>query len=628
MEFPKNGSVVIVDDQIKDVEELMVALSKQNVPTYYFSGKHKYLHRELNNIKVIFLDINFEHGTASNTTTTVDNLVNIVAKLINENANDYIIVTWSTVTQSYDHLLKERLQKAYENKEKYTNHPEMMVHRLPKHIFSINKSDMKTGGGDFDLNKINSAINDLMPQNDIMKLTTHWENNVLESAKNVLNNFSNIANNDNEHKEIYALFADAISKTESLSKDNIINPALAPLSALLADQIASSVNNGLLQGVGQELVVALQKIKRQKDKILSIDKVSKINKFYHIDTGISCNTFPGTVYDYRKMEVPKKNNVKDKKRFTKYVLNRFPSSYKKEALRRILLTETTPQWAEGLRKKVLEKFKFSNPDEYLKGEFMDHCECLLHDYKNISEIHKELKNASSFEELGDSIDPKVLQQLIDLIDNFETLNGSQKVSELKGQASSKKTQINEEIIEKQLTFVFGKSTLGTDEYNQLDSKCKKGQYINQQQHDQKMNAIQGVYIQNEKEKYEKSFDTESIPIFLEFSPDCDFVQNKRKKLRLIFGLMYPYSPVVEMGKEDKDFDGDNFIYTPIIEFNQKAYKVVLDLQTVTGINEETLNSKELDTLFRFRKELLVDIQQKIASHIARPGFFNMNDYLK
>ena len=78
-------------------------------------------------------------------------------------------------------------------------------------------------------------------------------------------------------------------------------------------------------------------------------------------------------------------------------------------------------------------------------------------------------------------------------------------------------------------------------------------------------------------------------------------------------------------RAEKNFKGENYIYTPIIEYKKQPYKIVLDLHTVTGINENALS--KMEPIFRFRKELLVDIQQKIASHIARPGFFNMNDYL-
>ena len=116
MEYPKNGSVVIVDDQIKDVEGLMVALSKQNVPTFYFSGEHKDLHRDLNNIKIIFLDINYGPSGIPITTGVVDNLVEIVARLINEESKDYIIITWSTVSFSYHDQLKDRLKRIYDLK--------------------------------------------------------------------------------------------------------------------------------------------------------------------------------------------------------------------------------------------------------------------------------------------------------------------------------------------------------------------------------------------------------------------------------------------------------------------------------------------------------------------------------
>ncbi len=112
--------------------------------------------------------------------------------------------------------------------------------------------------------------------------------------------------------------------------------------------------------------------------------------------------------------------------------------------------------------------------------------------------------------------------------------------------------------------------------------------------------------------------------------DCDFVQGKRKKLRLIFGLLIPYNFQNILAEETKlraiHIIGDNIITTPIINYDQKTYQVIFDLHTVTGINEEAFS--RMKPIFRFRKELLVDVQQKVASHIARPGFFNMNDYLK
>ena len=142
--------------------------------------------------------------------------------------------------------------------------------------------------------------------------------------------------------------------------------------------------------------------------------------------------------------------------------------------------------------------------------------------------------------------------------------------------------------------------------------------------DKKILALKKYYSENKMNQIKKPFEETSIPIFLEFSPDCDFVQGKRKKLRLVFGLLYPYDTYTS---GEKVFNGDYYLYTPIIEYAGKPFRMVFDLHTVTGINEDILE-ENTNILFRLRKELLVDIQQKIATHISRPGFFNMNDYLK
>ena len=51
---------------------------------------------------------------------------------------------WSTVTSSYHDELKERLERVYNAREALIAHPEKILYRMPKHIFSIDKSEMKT----------------------------------------------------------------------------------------------------------------------------------------------------------------------------------------------------------------------------------------------------------------------------------------------------------------------------------------------------------------------------------------------------------------------------------------------------------------------------------------------------
>jgi hypothetical protein len=75
-----------------DVEDLIIAFSQKNVPTYYFTGKQEKLHRNLDNIKLIFLDAAYTHNEQSMTPIKADYMLQIVVNLINENAGDYIIV--------------------------------------------------------------------------------------------------------------------------------------------------------------------------------------------------------------------------------------------------------------------------------------------------------------------------------------------------------------------------------------------------------------------------------------------------------------------------------------------------------------------------------------------------------
>lgn len=584
MEYPKNGSVVIVDDKIEEVEDLIVELSKRNVPTYYFRGNHSKLHRKLNNIKVIFLDINYEDSGATTPTAVTDNLVKIIKNLINKKAQDYIIITWSTTTESYHERLQERLQGLYDLADRLKETPKEILYKMPKHIFSINKEDVKTDDI-FDVVKINEVINAVVPSQDIMNLAIHWENNVLEAAKKVLCNFDIMATTEEEQKKVYALFADSISQKKYLTKDNIIGPALAPISALLSDQLSMNKNTKELQDIGNDLITILS-----SDHKVDIDTVSKINTFYHIDTNIFCNNAPGTIYNY--------------------------NDFLKESC---TSQECSTMWAEGLEDKIKSKI---TP----QINVADYKESYYANYKALNDLLLKFDKKKTFfwniENIFSNEYDKTIEKII--IETYAEFNDDTEKtahSGLKIYVRTVNKKIQEEIIECQVDFVF-KSKL--DEKIKLLLSPKNN--FDDLQFDIKIKLIQNHYLIYKMNKIKEPFEKESIPIFLEFSPDCDFVQGKRKKLRLVFGLLYPYDQYTE---GQTVFNGDYYVYSPIIEYNSKPYRMVFDLHTVTGINENILeNNHVTDILFRLRKELLVDIQQKIATHIARPGFFNMNDYLE
>jgi hypothetical protein len=527
MQYPKNGSIVIVDDKIEDVEDLIIAFSQKNVPTYYFSGREDKLHRNLDNIKMIFLDAEYSHSGQTQVQNKTDHMAKIITALINENASDYIIITWSTTSESFRDNLYGRLNQIHTVNDRLPS--KNRIYKLPKQILGIKKGDVKQNGH-FDIALINEKINEVLDESDILNLSIEWENNVLQSAKNVLKNFENVASSEEEQKKLYALFADSISKKDILDAENILIPALSPISALLSDQLSTLNNQVENSYIGKQLLNYIN----QK---INIATVAKVNTFYHMDNTESANHEPGSVFNYMD----------------------YMSEYSCSS------NNCDTKWSENLVDKVLEKLEI--PTKKFSSMF---------DNKFQNQTEKKI-----FEALVKQ-SPDILIQLNSIVHNT-------KEGELK----------------------------------------EKSIYLEVQKAKEQKKILKRFYIEKEQKIFFNLLKNACLPVFLEFSPDCDFVQGKRKKLRLIFGLLIPYNFQNILEGESKlrmlNIIGDNIITAPLVIYKETTYQVVFDLHTVTGINEEAF--KKIKSIFRFRKELLVDVQQKIASHISRPGFFNMNDYL-
>lgn len=100
-------------------------------------------------------------------------------------------------------------------------------------------------------------------------------------------------------------------------------------------------------------------------------------------------------------------------------------------------------------------------------------------------------------------------------------------------------------------------------------------------------------------------------VFLEVSPFCDYAQKKWKMHRLLPGIEWPF-------EYERNLKRADYIYkTPLFRINNKLLFYVFDIHYLTSLPLETLNN--VNSNLRFRKELLNDIQTKIATHINRPG---------
>ena len=104
-------------------------------------------------------------------------------------------------------------------------------------------------------------------------------------------------------------------------------------------------------------------------------------------------------------------------------------------------------------------------------------------------------------------------------------------------------------------------------------------------------------------------------ILLEVSPFCDYAQNKWKRSRLLPGIICPKN----FGNIIKKAD---FIYTtPILKIDNELVYLVFDIKYLSSIPLNSLNKKTSN--MRIRKELLNDIQTKIAGHINRLGITSL-----
>ena len=114
------------------------------------------------------------------------------------------------------------------------------------------------------------------------------------------------------------------------------------------------------------------------------------------------------------------------------------------------------------------------------------------------------------------------------------------------------------------------------------------------------------------------WDEYSKNIFLETTPQCDFVQKKSAVSRMIPGLIWPMELLEKLGQRD-------YIYTsPIIEYNGHLCRLVFDLRLFTSVPYDTLKDKK--PLFMLQHEVLNDIQSRLAAHVSRLGVLSVEPF--
>jgi len=106
----------------------------------------------------------------------------------------------------------------------------------------------------------------------------------------------------------------------------------------------------------------------------------------------------------------------------------------------------------------------------------------------------------------------------------------------------------------------------------------------------------------------------ALPVLLEITPSCDYVQGNWQHLglaRMLMGVLWPLDYEKKLKKAPK-------IYGKLpIMFSDRAYLISFHSHFVYGI--PLASFKTITPLMKIRKEFLVDIQHWYSKQISRPG---------
>ncbi len=123
--------------------------------------------------------------------------------------------------------------------------------------------------------------------------------------------------------------------------------------------------------------------------------------------------------------------------------------------------------------------------------------------------------------------------------------------------------------------------------------------------------------ENKKEysKYEKeiraALNKNSVFVWVELSPVCDYAQKKWKTHRVCPGMLWREEDEILISSSDSLYK------SPSIVFNEEIFKLIMDFRYFSSYPTDRFAERE--SVFSLRQPILVDIQSMLARHVNRPG---------
>lgn len=284
MNLPRNGRVVVIDDDYKEALPLIKVLSKNNIPVIYLTGKLEELpQQQIENVRLIFLDMKLVSVTDQK--TILSSLIAVLRRILSPENGPYILALWSKHENDY----KQQMEFIYRE-----------INIRPVLMLCLEKATYLTSDNSGELTFVENAlelIEDRLKEEikrvGVFGIFTLWENLVHRSTGEIISNFSLLhpqdeAWNDSISSTFY-LLAEAYSG-KNLIKENVnevIVNSLMTFNRTFFDILESNICD--MDNPGNQV-----EIKPLKCKDMNV--IAKINTKLLLEKNTKKILKPGNIY--------------------------------------------------------------------------------------------------------------------------------------------------------------------------------------------------------------------------------------------------------------------------------------------------------------------------------------------
>ena len=233
MNLPKNGRIVIVDDNPNEALPLLKELSRMGHPASFFSGnKMEYPDEPIPGIRILFLDMVLIEGLGTDPRIVLGPLKSVLGRILSPDNGPILPIAWSDNPGYVGEL------------EKYLDSRE-----FPFKVIPLEKSECKSKNGEFKLDLIKENLTEAIRGNESLGFFTCWENIAHHSTVQTTNQISGLKpfqqDWNDKMKSIILKLAKSYVGAELKQDDRreVMENALFSLNGAFTDNLHTAIRN-------------------------------------------------------------------------------------------------------------------------------------------------------------------------------------------------------------------------------------------------------------------------------------------------------------------------------------------------------------------------------------------------